>query len=252
VASTPYGAYIYAWDPRGGNILINLLHTLSLQSSTLQYTPDLSKSFQHDQLCRRRQPARLHPSAYRKRLQLPMGHLCHHGSVSRARRLTLTPRFDLGIFFYHLTVPRGKRVFYQLAIIILTVAAISYYTMASDLGGIPVQIEFSHADNFALGSTRAVWVSNAISHLAGQTFMISMSDTYTPSSRHPSCCFASFCLPVSPCLISSLPSFFQSPRSLCGYQEVSSHRNTNGAILPLPSLARVVSKGVFGEAASDL
>jgi hypothetical protein len=110
-----------------------------------------------------------------------MGDLLHHGNVRQPEGCSLTPRFDLGIFFYHLTVPRGKRVFYQLSIIILTVAAISYYTMASDLGGIPVQIEFSHADNFPSGSTRAVWVSDAISHLTGQTLMISMSDTFMRS-----------------------------------------------------------------------
>jgi hypothetical protein len=38
-----------------------------------------------------------------------------------------------------------------------------------------------------------------------------------------------------------LPSFSPSPRSLFGYREVSSRRNTNGATLPLPSLARAVS-----------
>lgn len=48
--------------------------------------------------------------------------------------------------------PRGKRLFHQLAIIILATTTISYFSMASDLGATPVQVEFRGT------GTRQIWV----------------------------------------------------------------------------------------------
>ena len=56
-------------------------------------------------------------------------------------------------------VPRGQRVFHHLGVVILTVAAVAYYCMASDLGSTPIAVEFTRFNSNLLGSTRAIWVS---------------------------------------------------------------------------------------------
>lgn len=50
--------------------------------------------------------------------------------------------------------PRGTRAFHYLAIAILTIAAIDYFSQASDLGSTPVTTEFRQP------GTRAIWVSH--------------------------------------------------------------------------------------------
>ncbi|KAI0821296.1 heat shock protein 30 [Irpex lacteus] len=48
--------------------------------------------------------------------------------------------------------PRGKRLFHQLALIVLLTTSLSYFSMASDLGSTPVVTEFR-----GHGQTRQVW-----------------------------------------------------------------------------------------------
>ena len=64
---------------------------------------------------------------------------------------------DAVVFFWHLTLPRGQRVFHQLALFVLSTASIAYFCMASDLGGTPIAVEFQHANGFPIGTTRAIW-----------------------------------------------------------------------------------------------
>lgn len=47
--------------------------------------------------------------------------------------------------------PRGTRLFHEIAIIVLTTASISYFSMASDLGATPIQVEFRGE------GTRQIW-----------------------------------------------------------------------------------------------
>ncbi|KDQ56983.1 hypothetical protein JAAARDRAFT_131129 [Jaapia argillacea MUCL 33604] len=61
---------------------------------------------------------------------------------------------DLIFIFWSLRRPRGQRLFHQIPIIILTVGAIAYYSMASDLGATPVQVEWARAGRFG---TRQIW-----------------------------------------------------------------------------------------------
>ena len=52
--------------------------------------------------------------------------------------------------------PRGTRLFHQIAIVVLTTGALSYFSMASDLGSTPIPVEFRG------DGTRQIWVSNHI------------------------------------------------------------------------------------------
>lgn len=68
---------------------------------------------------------------------------------------------DLIVIGWHFAVPRGQRVFHQIAAIVLTTAAIAYFAMASDLGATPIATEFSHHGRIA-GVTRQIWVSRVL------------------------------------------------------------------------------------------
>ena len=41
-------------------------------------------------------------------------------------------------------IPRGDRIFYYINIAIVATACIAYYTMGSDLGYTPINVEFNH------------------------------------------------------------------------------------------------------------
>ncbi|KAF8587927.1 family A G protein-coupled receptor-like protein [Ramaria rubella] len=62
---------------------------------------------------------------------------------------------DLGVIAWAYTRPRGKRVFHQIPIIVLTTATLAYFAMASDLGATPIAVEFTRGR--PIGTTRAVW-----------------------------------------------------------------------------------------------
>jgi len=55
----------------------------------------------------------------------------------------------LGMIFWSHRRPRGQRVFHHLALIVLSVAAIAYYAMASNLGRTGVAAEWSHGAGVA-------------------------------------------------------------------------------------------------------
>ena len=63
---------------------------------------------------------------------------------------------DLVVIGWHFTIPRGQRLFHQLGAIILTTAAIAYFSMASNLGSTPIATEFAHA-GYPAGVLRQVW-----------------------------------------------------------------------------------------------
>ncbi|KAH9951342.1 heat shock protein 30 [Amylocystis lapponica] len=60
---------------------------------------------------------------------------------------------DLAMVAWSFMRPRGTRLFHQLAIIILTTATISYFSMASDLGATATRAEFSRGNT----NTRQIW-----------------------------------------------------------------------------------------------
>lgn len=60
---------------------------------------------------------------------------------------------DLIMIFWTATLPRGTRVFHQIAVAILTTATIAYFAMASDLGDTGILPEFGNRS-----TTRAIWV----------------------------------------------------------------------------------------------
>ncbi|WVR06000.1 hypothetical protein IAU60_003028 [Kwoniella sp. DSM 27419] len=60
------------------------------------------------------------------------------------------------IFVWHLFIPRGQRVFHQLAMFVLCTAGIAYFAMASNLGYTPVATEFAHM-GYAAGTSRQLW-----------------------------------------------------------------------------------------------
>lgn len=68
---------------------------------------------------------------------------------------------NLGVIVWSFMTSPGKRLFHHLAIIILSVTMISYFSMASDLGSTPVPIEFIRAGQY-MGETRAIWVCHLI------------------------------------------------------------------------------------------
>ncbi|EIW72498.1 hypothetical protein TREMEDRAFT_17826, partial [Tremella mesenterica DSM 1558] len=89
-------------------------------------------------------------------------HITTHGSDWLWAVFALMLLADLIVFFHHLTIPRGQRVFHHLSMFILTTAAIAYFAMASDLGATPVGTEFSHYSNYPQGVSRQVWYARYI------------------------------------------------------------------------------------------
>jgi len=63
---------------------------------------------------------------------------------------------DLAMIGWSFMRPRGTRAFHHIAIAILTITALDYFAMASDLGSTPVATEFRG------GGTRAIWFSRYI------------------------------------------------------------------------------------------
>jgi bacteriorhodopsin len=61
---------------------------------------------------------------------------------------------DLLMMGWMFTLPKGRRTFHHLSIFILTTASIAYFSMASNLGGTPVRVEFNGDRE---GLTRAIW-----------------------------------------------------------------------------------------------
>jgi len=59
---------------------------------------------------------------------------------------------DILMMAWCFTLPKGRRTFHYLSIIILTTASIAYFSMASDLGATPVYVEF-----YDVGYTRQIW-----------------------------------------------------------------------------------------------
>ncbi|KAJ9115426.1 hypothetical protein QFC22_005183 [Naganishia vaughanmartiniae] len=64
--------------------------------------------------------------------------------------MLLTDFLMMGWMF---TLPKGRRTFHHMSIFILTTAAIAYFSMASNLGGTPVLVEFNGNEQ---GLTRAI------------------------------------------------------------------------------------------------
>jgi len=63
---------------------------------------------------------------------------------------------DLLMIAWSFRRPRGTRAFHHVAIVILTITALDYFAMASDLGSTPVRTEFRG------GGARAIWFSRYI------------------------------------------------------------------------------------------
>ena len=68
---------------------------------------------------------------------------------------------DLGVVVWTFLAPSGHRLFHHLAVVILTVNVLSYFSMASDLGSTPIPIEFIRAGEY-IAETRAIWVCTTL------------------------------------------------------------------------------------------
>lgn len=83
--------------------------------------------------------------------------LTEHGSSFLWAVFCIMMFSNLVVFAWHLTLPRGQRVFHQIGLIILTTASVAYFTLASNYGKTVVPVEFSHANGFPVGSGRSIW-----------------------------------------------------------------------------------------------
>ncbi|KAI0691576.1 heat shock protein 30 [Earliella scabrosa] len=77
--------------------------------------------------------------------------LSTHGSNWLWTVFTLFGVSLLAITAWTIATPRGTRLFHQIAIVVITTGAISYFSMASDLGATPVPVEFRG------NGTRQIW-----------------------------------------------------------------------------------------------
>lgn len=59
---------------------------------------------------------------------------------------------DIGMMAWAWSLPKGRRTFHHLAVIILTTASIAYFSMASDLGATPIEVEY-----YDVPYTRQIW-----------------------------------------------------------------------------------------------
>lgn len=73
---------------------------------------------------------------------------------------------DLVFIGWHLTRPRGQRLFHQLPIIILTITSIAYFSMASNLGHTGIRAEFGSNH-----PTRAIWYVRYINWVRSAFFL---------------------------------------------------------------------------------
>ncbi|KAI0692124.1 heat shock protein 30 [Cerioporus squamosus] len=78
-------------------------------------------------------------------------HLSTHGSDWLWAVFSLFGVSLLAIIGWTLVTPRGTRLFHQIAIVVILTGAISYFSMASDLGATPVPVEFRG------NGTRQIW-----------------------------------------------------------------------------------------------
>jgi bacteriorhodopsin len=76
---------------------------------------------------------------------------------------------DLLMMAWMFTLPKGRRTFHHLAIFILTTAAISYFSMASNLGSTPIPVEFN---GNLQGLTRAIWYVRYIDWVITTPFLL--------------------------------------------------------------------------------
>jgi bacteriorhodopsin len=67
----------------------------------------------------------------------------------------------LAIFIHANTLPKGDRVFHYLSVAILFTASVAYYSLAADLGAVPITVEFLHGFNLDRTNgrlpTRQIW-----------------------------------------------------------------------------------------------
>ncbi|RDX43354.1 family A G protein-coupled receptor-like protein [Lentinus brumalis] len=78
-------------------------------------------------------------------------HLSNHGSDWLWAVFALFGLSLLAVIGWTLATRRGTRLFHQIAIVVLLTGAISYFSMASDLGATPVPVEFRG------NGTRQIW-----------------------------------------------------------------------------------------------
>lgn len=96
----------------------------------------------------------------------PVSSMTHTYNVEKSAYLLCTPVMlvsDLAFLGAAMRLPVGGRVFYHIPIMLLTTASIAYFCMASDLGGVPIYVEFVRK-GFGGGTvpTRSIWVCHSV------------------------------------------------------------------------------------------
>ncbi|TCD68884.1 hypothetical protein EIP91_009434 [Steccherinum ochraceum] len=78
-------------------------------------------------------------------------HITTHGSDWLWAAFSIFGLSFLVVLVLNFLRPRGTRLFHELALVILMVASVSYFSMASDLGATPIDVEFRG------DGTRQIW-----------------------------------------------------------------------------------------------
>jgi len=89
-------------------------------------------------------------------------HITTHGSDWLWAVFAVMLISDLIILVWHFMIPRGQRIFHQIAVILLTTAAIAYFTMASDLGFASIPVEYANYKTYPAGTYRQIWYTRYI------------------------------------------------------------------------------------------
>lgn len=71
-----------------------------------------------------------------------------------------------------LTKPRQDRIFHYITAGITMVAAIAYFTMASNLGFTPIGVEFHRSDHRVAGNYREIFYARYVDWSAGVVFVL--------------------------------------------------------------------------------
>ena len=92
-------------------------------------------------------------------------HITEHGSDFLWAVFSVMAATGLGTMVWSLKMSRGERAFHYLSAAILATASVAYFSLASDLGSTPVQVEFRHYDGGLVNGqypTRQIWYARYI------------------------------------------------------------------------------------------
>jgi bacteriorhodopsin len=84
-------------------------------------------------------------------------HITTHGSDWYWAVMSVMGTTLLAIIGLGLRRPRGHRIFYHILATVALVATIEYYSMASNLGWVPIDVEWQRPSGLVAGVNRQIW-----------------------------------------------------------------------------------------------